>query len=73
MTIIDEYKKGVKYELPEIEYYLHRPVGHTQPREIKSQKAQLNSVHQHGTQKSVKMGMHYKTGVRDMKHNINRD
>ncbi|SHE75234.1 hypothetical protein [Desulforamulus putei] len=73
MSIIDEYRKGMQHELPEIQHYLHRPVGHTQPREIKSQKAQLNSVHRHGTQKSVKMGMAYKTGVRDMKHNINRD
>lgn len=73
MTIIDEYHKGEQHQQPELEQYLHRPVGHTQPREIKSQKAQLNSVHRHGTQKSVKMQMGYKTGVRDMKHNINRD
>lgn len=73
MTILDEYHKGERHELPELEQYQHRPVGHTQPREIKSQKAQLNSVHRHGTQKSVKMSMSVKTGVRDMKHNINRD
>lgn len=73
MTILDEYRKGVKQEIPEIPHYLHRPPGHPQPREIKSQQAQLNSVHQHGTQKSVKMGISNKTGLKDMKHNINRD
>lgn len=73
MAIIGEYHKGVQHEIPEIQHYEHRPVGHTQPRESQSQKAQLNSVHRHGTQKSVKMNMHYKTGGRDMKHNINRD
>ncbi len=73
MTIIDEYHKGEQHNKPELQQYLHHPVGHTQPRESKSQKAQLNSVHQHGTQKSVKMQMGHKTGVRDMKHNINRD
>jgi len=31
MSIIDEYRKGMQHELPEIEHYLHRPVGHTNP------------------------------------------
>ena len=73
MTTIDQYHKGEIHELPEIEKNLHRPVRHPQAREIKSQKAQLNSVHRHGTQKSVKMGIAIKTGMRDMKHDINRD
>ncbi|MDO7788752.1 hypothetical protein [Desulforamulus aquiferis] len=73
MSNSNEQNRGEKHELPELQHYLHRPVGHPQAREIKSQKAQLNSVHQHGTQKSVKMGISNKTGLRDMKHNINRD
>lgn len=44
---------------------LHRPIGSPHGREIKSQKAQLNSVHRHGTQKNVKIDMQSKTGRKE--------
>jgi len=40
----------------------HRPTGHPMPREIQSQKAQLRSEHQHGTNKDVKAEMNAKIG-----------
>ncbi|MFZ5633611.1 MAG: hypothetical protein ACOY40_12275 [Bacillota bacterium] len=50
---------------PETVEDLHRPPGSPRPREIKSQKAQLESVHQHGTRKDVKLGMSCKTGQKE--------
>ncbi|MTI81949.1 MAG: hypothetical protein FH758_13950 [Firmicutes bacterium] len=55
------------YEHPELQQNLHHPVGIPQPREIKSQKAQLNSVHRHGTRNDVKMGIKYKIAEGDRK------
>lgn len=55
------------YPDPELQIHLHRPPGAPRGREIKSQKAQLNSTHQHGTQKDVKRGMELKTGVKERK------
>lgn len=52
---------------PETIEDLHRPPGSPRPREIKSQKAQLESAHQHGTSKEVKLGMSYKTGQKERK------
>lgn len=40
----------------------HRPSGVPRPREIKSQKAQLESVHRHGTDKGFKLSMAEKLG-----------
>lgn len=40
----------------------HRPAGVPRPREIKSQKAQLDSVHRHGTEKGFKISMAEKLG-----------
>ncbi len=40
----------------------HRPTGRPMTREARSQKAQLQSVHKHGTRKDVKMPMDEKTG-----------
>ncbi|HBV97716.1 MAG: hypothetical protein JL50_03260 [Peptococcaceae bacterium BICA1-7] len=54
-------------KIPETVENLHRPPGSPRPREIKSQKAQLESAHQHGTQKDIKLGMEYKTGLKDKK------
>lgn len=54
-----------RFEEPEAVEDLHRPPGSPMPREIKSQKAQLESKHMHGTRKDVKMGMANKTGQRD--------
>lgn len=51
-----------RFEEPETIEDLHRPPGSPMPREIKSQKAQLESKHRHGTSKDVKTGMAYKTG-----------
>ena len=50
---------------PELIEDLHRPPGHPQPREVKSQKAQFKSKHQHGTNKDVKLSMSEKTGLAD--------
>jgi hypothetical protein len=55
---------GFEYREPETRASLHRPPGKPQPREIKSQQAQLNSKHRHGTNKAVKVGMSKKTGLR---------
>ncbi|MEG6616041.1 hypothetical protein V6C27_06320 [Peptococcaceae bacterium 1198_IL3148] len=55
------------YQNPKLEENLHRPVGAPRAREIKSQKAQLNSTHRHGTQKDYKIGMELKTGVKERK------
>lgn len=40
----------------------HRPAGVPRPREVQSQKAQLESVHRHGTDKGLKIGMSEKLG-----------
>ncbi|HHV79580.1 MAG TPA: hypothetical protein GXX40_08255 [Firmicutes bacterium] len=40
----------------------HRPAGKPMPREVKSQKAQLQSIHKHGTRKDVKIPMEDKIG-----------
>lgn len=62
----EPYVPGDKgYQRPETIADLHRPPGIPQPREIKSQKAQLESVHRHGTSKAVKWQMSYKTGRRE--------
>lgn len=53
------------YNEPETIHDLHRPPGSPRPRESKSQKAQLESKHQHGTNKDVKLSMSYKTGFRE--------
>lgn len=60
----DERRKGVRRERPELMIDLHRPPGSPQPREVKSQKAQLGSGHRHGTRKDVRLGMSYKTGLK---------
>jgi len=52
------------YTEPETIHDLHRPPGTPQAREKTSQTAQLKSVHRHGTDKAVKLGMEYKTGLR---------
>lgn len=54
-----------EFKIPEIEENLHRPPGSPRPREIKSQQAQLESSHQHGTQKDKKLGMKYKIGAKE--------
>lgn len=50
---------------PELQEDLHRPVGAPRAREIKSQKAQLQSEHRHGTNKCVKLEMSEKTGLKN--------
>ncbi|MCL6609993.1 MAG: hypothetical protein K6T66_00480 [Peptococcaceae bacterium] len=55
------------YHEPETIEDLHRPPGSPTPREAKSQKAQLESVHRHGTRKDVKVGMACKTGQKNGK------
>lgn len=55
----------VHYEEPETRHDLHRPTGSPVPREIRSQKAQLESSHRHGTSKDVKWGISYKTGQQE--------
>ncbi|MFZ5592037.1 MAG: hypothetical protein ACOY81_09555 [Bacillota bacterium] len=53
------------YMEPETRHDLHRPSGSPMPREIRSQKAQLESSHRHGTSKGVKWSISYKTGLRE--------
>ena len=53
---------GDGFRRPELPGDSHRPAGVPQPRERKSQKAQLQSVHRHGTRKDVKAGMAEKIG-----------
>lgn len=53
------------YQRPETIIDLQRPPGAPRPREIKSQKAQLESSHRHGTNKAVKWHMSYKMGQRE--------
>ncbi|MBO8127986.1 MAG: hypothetical protein H0Z39_02135 [Peptococcaceae bacterium] len=55
------------YREPDLQEYLHCPVGSPRAREIKSQKAQLHSGHRHGNRNDVKLGMEYKTGRRGYK------
>jgi hypothetical protein len=57
-----------RYDDPETIEDLHRPPGSPMPREVKSQKAQLESAHQHGTRKDVKVGMTCKTGQKEKDH-----
>ncbi len=59
------YHLDFKHDEPELQQDLHRPVGAPRAREIKSQEAQLNSGHRHGTNKGVKMGMSEKTGLKN--------
>lgn len=59
------FNKGIKEPAPELQEYLHRPPGAPKAREIKSQLAQLKSGHKHGTQKNLKIGMEFKTGMKD--------
>lgn len=47
---------------PETQEATHRPPGSPRPREKKSQKAQLNSKHKHGTRGDVKRQMSEKMG-----------
>lgn len=56
------YHPDYSYREPELQEDLHRPVGAPRAREIKSQKAQLKSVHRHGNNKGIKLGMSEKTG-----------
>ncbi len=56
-------KPEFNYQEPEIQEDLHRPVGVPRPREVKSQKAQLTSEHQQGTEKNKKMNMSKKLGL----------
>jgi len=51
------------YTEPETIHDRHRPPGAPRAREKTSQKAQLESVHRHGTDKARKLGMEYKTGL----------
>ena len=55
-------KQRGPYNDPETIEDLHRPPGSPMPREVKSQKAQLESEHRHGTSKDVKLGMSHKDG-----------
>lgn len=57
-----EFYRGERRERPELIFDEHRPPGSPQPREIKSQKAQLESGHRHEVQKDVRLGMEFKTG-----------
>ncbi len=62
------YVPGDKgYRRPETIADLHRPPGAPQAREVKSQKAQLKSIHRHGTSKGLKVPMAYKIGLREPK------
>lgn len=58
-----ELNPSFNYKEPETLDDLHRPPGVPRPREIKSQKAQLKSTHQHGTSKDCKIKMSEKTGL----------
>jgi|Deesub1362A_J573_1020465.scaffolds.fasta_scaffold00500_26 hypothetical protein len=60
----EEFRRGRRQERPELIFDRHRPPGSPQPREVKSQKAQLESEHRHGTQKDVKLDMSSKTGLK---------
>ncbi|MCL4425013.1 MAG: hypothetical protein M1299_06625 [Firmicutes bacterium] len=53
------------YHEPELPEHNHRPAGKPRPREIKSQKAQMDSSHRPETRKDVKWGMSGKTGLPD--------
>lgn len=52
-----------RYQEPLTQVDIHRPVGVPRAREIKSQKAQLESTHRHGTNKAWKIKMSKKTGL----------
>lgn len=57
------------FKRPELPGDNHRPTGVPRPREIKSQKAQLESVHRHGNDKGFKIGMNEKLGPAKGKEN----
>lgn len=59
------YHLDFMHEESRLRQDLHRPVGAPRAREIKSQDAQLNSKHRHGTNKDIKMGMSEKTGLKN--------
>lgn len=59
------YQQDFKHPRPELQEDLHRPVGAPHGREIKSQQAQLHIEHRHGTNKSVKLEMSEKTGLKN--------
>jgi len=65
MNIRDNLRPDTEYREPETRRDMHRPAGSPHDREIKSQKAQLDSDHRHGTKKDVKIDMHAKTGLKD--------
>ena len=65
MNIRDNLRPDTEYREPETNRDMHRPKGSPHSREIKSQKAQLDSAHRHGTNKDVKLDMHAKTGLKD--------
>ena len=65
MNLRDNLKPESEYQEPETRRDMHRPAGSPHSREVKSQKAQLNSAHHHGTDKDVKIDMHAKTGLKD--------
>lgn len=50
------------FKRPELPGDNHRPAGVPRPRELKSQEAQLKSVHKHGTEKGYKPGIAGKLG-----------
>lgn len=47
---------------PDLPEFMHRPAGHPMPREARSQKAQLESAHQHSTSKDRKIPFVKKIG-----------
>ena len=59
------YHPDFSHREPELQEDLHRPVGVPRAREINSQKAQLKSKHQHGTNAGVKLEMSEKTGLKN--------
>lgn len=59
------YHLDYMHEEPRLRQDLHRPVGAPRAREIKSQEAQLNSKHRHGTNKGIKFSMSEKTGLKN--------
>ncbi|MFZ5647145.1 MAG: hypothetical protein ACOY30_05935 [Bacillota bacterium] len=62
---MDKTRLYDKFHEPETIEDLHRPPGSPMPREAKSQKAQLQSAHKHGTRKDVKREISSKTGLRE--------
>jgi len=54
-----------EYHEPELPEHQHRPIGKPRPREIKSQKAQIESGHRPETRKDVKWNMAGKIGLEE--------